>query len=157
MLSWRIATWGAALIVMIIIGVATSGWGMRAPSPDSRAIQWMGSGHMPGAMPSMGGGHHPGTGTAPAPLAGAPTVPVVLADFKFRPVEIRIQAGRAVNLAVTNRGAIEHDLTIPTLGIHAVAPVVVGLAAPRKGTYALYCSVPGHREAGMVGRLIVVP
>jgi nitrite reductase (NO-forming) len=82
-------------------------------------------------------------------------------DFRFQPAEIRIKAGQNVNIALANRGAIIHDITIPALQVSLVAQpgqrVTAGLAAARPGTYEFYCSVPGHREAGMVGRLVVVP
>lgn len=152
-MQW-LAVVGATLIVVAIAGMGASGWGMHGP--------WMGPGQMAGGgMPHMVQGHHRGTGTAPAPVAGAPAVPVTAVDFGFRPKEIRVRAGQPVNLTVVNRGALEHDLTLPTLGIHAVARpgarTSVGIAAAKAGTYEFYCSVPGHREAGMVGRLVVAP
>jgi len=81
-------------------------------------------------------------------------------DFRFVPAEIRVKAGQRVNLQVTNRGGVPHDLAIPALRFHAEAAAgqqtTAGFVAPRAGVYEFYCSVPGHREAGMVGRLVVV-
>jgi nitrite reductase (NO-forming) len=86
---------------------------------------------------------------------------VELVDFGIRPLEIRVKAGQPVNLALANRGRILHDLTIPALGFQSVVQpgqrTAVALTAPAPGTYELYCSVPGHREAGMTGRLVVAP
>jgi len=63
--------------------------------------------------------------------------------------------------ALTNRGAILHDVTIPALGFQLVAQpgqrAVGALTPTTPGTYEFYCSVPGHREAGMIGRLVVTP
>lgn len=42
-------------------------------------------------------------------------------DFGFRPGQLRVRAGQTVNLALTNRGAILHDVTIPALGFQLVA------------------------------------
>lgn len=101
------------------------------------------------------------SGAAPAPLAGAPTIELTGLDFRFEPAQLRIKAGQSVNIALANRGAIIHDITIPALQLQLVAQpgqrAVGSLTAARPGTYEFYCSVPGHREAGMVGRLVVVP
>ncbi len=137
---------GGALILLAVFSMgAFGGWGMHGPS-------W---------MPHMGWGPNVSTAPAQPSIAGAQEIPVALVDFGFRPVEIRVKAGQAVNLVLANRGVVVHDLTIPALRFQAVAQPgqqsTAGLRAPAPGTYEFYCSVPGHREAGMVGRLVVTP
>lgn len=133
---------GVLLILLAVIGLGMmGGWGAAGPG-------WM-----------MGWGQSAPAGPAAAPIAGAQRLPVSLVDFGFRPGEIRVQAGAQVNLELVNTGRILHDLTIPALGFRAVVPpgkrVTVGLPAVAGGEYEFYCSVPGHREAGMIGRLLV--
>jgi plastocyanin len=68
-----------------------------------------------------------------------------------------------VTIDFTNPGAIEHDVVIEDEGgkeLAASETITQGgktsasteLAA---GTYTFFCSVPGHREAGMEGKLVV--
>jgi len=151
---------GAVLILVAVLITGMGGWGMPGP--------WTGPGGRPDGggwnrwMPHMGWRSGPsGTGSAQPPVAGAPSVAVDLVDFGIRPLEIRVKAGQPVNLALVNRGRILHDLTIPALGFQAVVQpgqrTAAALTAPAPGTYELYCSVPGHREAGMTGRLVVAP
>lgn len=55
----------------------------------------------------------------------------------------------------------EHDITIPDLKIQSGkverkgASSVVTFPANKEGTFTYFCSIPGHKEAGMVGRFIV--
>jgi plastocyanin len=63
-----------------------------------------------------------------------------------------------VTFVLVNEGNILHDLTIDELGIHMVAnpgETVVEDVTLQPGTYDYYCSVPGHRAAGMEGTLQV--
>jgi len=133
---------GVLLILLAVIGLGMmGGW---APAGQG----WM-----------MGWGRAAPAGSAAAPIAGAQRLPISLVDFGFQPGEIRVQAGAPVNLELINTGRILHDLTIPALGVRAVVPpgqrTTVGLPAVSGGSYEFYCSVPGHREAGMIGRLLV--
>ena len=65
-----------------------------------------------------------------------------------------------VTLTVRNTGKIQHDLVVsgpggaktPLIDPGKTAKLTVTLAA---GSYTLYCSVPGHRAAGMVAKLTV--
>lgn len=156
-MNWMVVL-GAALIVLAVVGMGAFGgwgWGMHGP--------WMGPGDRPGPtwMPHMGGGRGPGAGTVQSPIVGAPAISIGMEDFRFVPPEIRVKAGQPVNLALTNRGGVLHDLVIPGLRFHAEVAAgqrtTAGFVAPSVGVYEFYCSVPGHREAGMVGRLVVVP
>ena len=71
-------------------------------------------------------------------------------------------AGKAT-FVVRNVGKIAHDLAIQGPGIQGVAgtPLIQpGKSAQltvtlAKGTYTLFCAVPGHRSLGMVARLNV--
>jgi uncharacterized cupredoxin-like copper-binding protein/mono/diheme cytochrome c family protein len=79
-------------------------------------------------------------------------------DIYFEPKEITIPANTDVPFTLPNDGAAAHNFSIDELGISIdLAPgsteETVINAPP--GTYEYYCNVPGHKEAGMVGSLIV--
>ncbi len=65
-----------------------------------------------------------------------------------------------VNLILLNEGTLPHDITIPALGLSLPAApgssASAALSATRPGTYEFFCSVAGHREAGMTGALELV-
>ena len=108
------------------------------------------------------GGHahaHGSPGGARPPVRGAREIPIEARSFAFSPSEIHITAGESVNLSLTAVDIL-HDLTVVGLATHLVAETtrsaIGGLTVPqRAGRYAFVCTVPGHREAGMVGVLVV--
>ncbi len=144
---------GIALILLAVGLAAVGGWGIAGWDGGMPHMGWN------SGMPHMGWSRSTETGVAQAPVAGAPTLAVDLVDFGFSPHEIRVKAGQPVNLRIANQGRVLHDLTVPALGYQAVVQpgqqVSVGLPALSSATYEFYCSVPGHREAGMRGRLVV--
>jgi uncharacterized cupredoxin-like copper-binding protein len=103
-----------------------------------------------------------GTSTAPAPgtdtsgVGGvAAPVDVELKDFAIVPSSDSFKQGK-VTFNARNTGNTQHNLTIKgpgvsdeqtsTFGPGASDSVTVNVAA---GSYELYCSVPGHKAAGM--------
>jgi uncharacterized cupredoxin-like copper-binding protein len=67
-----------------------------------------------------------------------------------------------VSITFTNKSALEHNLTVESSGgtVVGATPTFEGgsktLAVTLKaGTYKFYCSVPGHRQAGMEGTITV--
>jgi plastocyanin len=66
-----------------------------------------------------------------------------------------------VEFDTRNDEPIGHNIAIQGNGIDQKGPVVQGGATSKvtvdlkPGTYTFYCSVPGHREAGMLGKLTV--
>jgi nitrite reductase (NO-forming) len=86
-------------------------------------------------------------------------VEVQFVDIAFVPAELTIPSGTDVPLRFVNNGMAPHNFTIDDpavfsgdLGPGASTTLVVNLPA---GTYEYYCSIPGHRQAGMVGTLTV--
>lgn len=86
-------------------------------------------------------------------------ITIEMIDVAFIPAEISIPANTDVRIVLPNAGAVVHNFNVDELGIHSEdaqpgqsAEVVIN-APP--GEYRFYCSVPGHREAGMVGILRV--
>jgi plastocyanin len=79
-------------------------------------------------------------------------------DIYFEPKEITIPANTDVPFTLPNDGAAPHNFSIDELGISIdMAPGTTEetvINAP-PGEYEYYCNVPGHKEAGMVGKLIV--
>ena len=75
--------------------------------------------------------------------------------------ELKVNPGDKVRITLTSGEGAEHDVTIEGLGI--ASPHVVGagnsvtleFTAGSDGTFAYFCSLPGHRQAGMEGKLIV--
>lgn len=86
--------------------------------------------------------------------AGAPqTVEVELGDLYVEPSSIEVPAGTELTLEITNAGQMSHDLKLDgTTGSGMLDPgatetVELGVIdAPAQA----WCTVPGHKEAGMV-------
>lgn len=80
-------------------------------------------------------------------------------DISYDPKELTVPANTDVTITIINDGALQHDFHIDELGVASdllnggESTTVTLNAAP--GTYEYYCSVTGHREAGMVGTLTV--
>ncbi len=82
-------------------------------------------------------------------------------EFAFAPATVEVSAGESVQLIFDNEGTIAHDFAIPELGF-AIESTDAGqsgsgtLAVPATpGTYEFICSIPGHKEAGMVSQIVI--
>jgi uncharacterized cupredoxin-like copper-binding protein len=94
-----------------------------------------------------------------APAASGTGLQVQAGDLFFKPATLALPANTSVTITITNGGALPHNFNIDQLNIHTpdIAPgqsaqVTVKGAA---GTYQYYCSIPGHKQAGMVGTLTI--
>ena len=108
------------------------------------------------------------------------TIAVEMNDaMRFRPDSIRVKRGETIRFIVRNTGKVKHEMvlgTIKELKEHAelmrkfpemehddpnqvsVDPGMTGELAwqfTRDGTFDFACLVPGHFEAGMVGKVRV--
>src|SRR3954469_17231594 len=94
--------------------------------------------------------------TAPTAPAGADTLRVTAKSFAFIPKQIDVKAGSTATLSLHSTD-VPHDFTVKELDIRVAAQggktrsTVVTFDKP--GTYTFYCSIAGHRDAGMEGTL----
>ena len=94
-----------------------------------------------------------------SPVAdGARRIEVNATSFEFDPDEITVTAGEDIAIILTSEDLL-HDFTIDELDAHVAADADEtnegGLRADEPGRYTYYCTVTGHRDAGMEGTLIV--
>lgn len=105
----------------------------------------------------------------PQPPLGVQVEPEALAklpglaskDFKFSAPELHVKAGQSITLRLDNLDAGPHSFDIDELGVHTPMRTNTSslaiFSAPKPGTYTFYCAVGTHRQAGMVGTLVVEP
>jgi plastocyanin len=107
------------------------------------------------------------TGTpAPAssPAAGRPTSLALAANpggqLSYNTKQLAARAG-TVTIIMANMSPVEHNVTVAQgTTVLGATPTFVGghktlTLKLKPGTYTFYCSVPGHRQAGMEGTLTV--
>lgn len=116
--------------------------------------------------------------------AGEEAVTVAARDIAFDRERIEATAGEPVQVTLANEGALDHDFSIAEiplsgeahadgeemdghdmavdeaeLDVHVAAgpghSATVTFTPAEPGEYAYFCTVPGHKEAGMVGTLVV--
>jgi plastocyanin len=111
-------------------------------------------------LTACGGGGGSGGGASVSPtVAGVPTIQVTGKNLRFTPSRITAKAGR-FNVRFQAQD-IFHTFVIQ--GVHGELDSQPGTTAggsftvTRPGTYTFYCSVPGHRAAGMQGTILVTP
>ncbi len=96
-------------------------------------------------------------GESAAP-AGAVVFDVELGDLFVKPSSIEVPAGEVVVLNVVNNGALSHDLKLDgTDGTEMLEPgaseeITIG---PFTESAQAWCTVPGHKEAGMTLDIVV--
>jgi len=87
------------------------------------------------------------------------TIEVIGKEFSYSPAKLTVKAGQPVTIVLKNIGSIEHDIKISDPKFKLTVPGNnTGdkvLTADKPGTYQMYCSVAGHKEAGMKGELVV--
>ena len=113
----------------------------------------------------------------------ATEVTVEATDFAYNPVTITVPSGQPVTLTMKNMGAVEHDFVVDQINVSNVEAsdsgpaehhqmeqaeydlhffakagesAVLRFTPLQPGTYEILCSIAGHKEAGMIGKLIVV-
>jgi uncharacterized cupredoxin-like copper-binding protein len=119
-------------------------------------------------------------GRASAPARATRTLRIEMSDaMRYDPAEITVKRGERVRFVVSNRGRAMHEMVLGTLDelrahgelmqrfpgmehdeLHMVhvAPgesMVMGWHFSRTGEFFFGCLLPGHFDAGMVGRIIV--
>jgi len=101
---------------------------------------------------------------------------IEMSDMKYLPKEVVVEKNIPVTIELKNTDLVEHDLEIRELSFkkigesmhqHGGGENVLHLHAdPQKasemtlsinegGTYEFYCTIPGHKENGMIGQLVV--
>ena len=91
--------------------------------------------------------------TAASGAGGETEFDITLGDLFVRPATITVPAGAEVTLVVENTGAMDHDLKVDgETGTDMIPPgesatVTIG---PFDDSAQAWCTVPGHKEAGML-------
>jgi uncharacterized cupredoxin-like copper-binding protein len=83
-------------------------------------------------------------------------------EFKISPANATVAKAGTVTITVKNTGAITHALSIQmpsgTVSTSHIAPgatATLTVNAMMPGKYVFFCPIPGHRQAGMQGVLVV--
>jgi nitrite reductase (NO-forming) len=132
-------TWRGLAATALFGAVALSG--CADDGPGAAANGWAGGG-----------------GAAADPATVPSAMEIELGDLWVRPASIEIPAGATMTLDVVNTGAMPHDLAVGgTEGTRMLDPgereqITIG---PFAASAEAWCTVPGHREAGMEMDIVV--
>jgi uncharacterized cupredoxin-like copper-binding protein len=104
-------------------------------------------------------------------------IDVTMTDFQFQPNTFTVPAGQEISLSAENNGGVVHSFVIMKKGesagtefseedqpnVYWQVEIQPGgstnttfMAPADPGEYEVVCHVPGHVQAGMVGKLNVV-
>lgn len=112
---------------------------------------------MSALLAACGGGGGGGGGST----SGGGKITIEMSEYKYNPATITVSPGASVTVTLKNVGSLQHDYHID--GINATSPLVdpgksvdwTFTAPSQAGTYDTWCTVAGHKELGMVGKLEV--
>ena len=142
---------------------------------------WTGSAFAHGEKPHAAKGidyskteQHP-FGRAADPNKAKRTVRVEMSDqMRFVPAEITVKRGEIVRFVPVNKGQVLHEMVLGTMdelkkhpGMEHDEPHMAHVAPGKQGEmgwqftkageFYYGCLIPGHFEAGMVGKVVVKP
>lgn len=132
------------LVAAIVIAVTVAACGSSSGGGSS-------------APPAAGGGASvPATSTPTSTSTTGMSIPVTLKDFSITATGASSLTPGMYTFAVSNQGPSAHNLTVNGPGVADAATSTFAAGGTqnltvtlKKGTYDLFCSVPGHKAAGM--------
>jgi uncharacterized cupredoxin-like copper-binding protein len=73
---------------------------------------------------------------------------------------LHVKKGDIINVTLINNGMQPHDFTldgynVKTKVLNSGQSGSIVFTADKTGTFTYYCSVPGHKDLGMVGQFVV--
>ena len=99
-------------------------------------------------------------GARPATTPSVVRVSALASGLKYNTKVLRAHPGK-IKLVFTNQSMLQHNVRIESgeTELGGTKKITKGATTAyvtlKKGTYNFYCSVPGHEDAGMRGKLIV--
>lgn len=75
--------------------------------------------------------------------------------------DLKVKVGDVVQITLIDGDGAEHDITLPDFNAQSDkvtrqgASSIIAFRADKEGTFTYLCSIPGHKEAGMIGNIIV--
>jgi nitrite reductase (NO-forming) len=106
-------------------------------------------------LAACGGGDAPGPEGEAQPAVGEDgtvEIDVVMADILYQPDGVEIPSGTTLVVHARNEGNLEHDFHLEDgtgTGILAAGETATAEFGPFTASETAFCTVPGHREAGM--------
>lgn len=100
---------------------------------------------------------------APAAVSSG-EITIKATEWKFEPAIISVEAGKPIKLVLRNDGKIEHNVHVTGLTVGGKElqldaktgeTVSLEFTPDKSGTFELACTLPAHKDAGMVGKLVV--
>lgn len=81
-------------------------------------------------------------------------------ELRFVPDSANGEVGQELKITLKNTSALEHNFVWDDTGEEVIATLAGEEKATSRtfdsaGEYSFHCSVPGHKEAGMVGKVII--
>jgi len=148
-----VLTLAAGLVVLAGCGSSSSSTSSSASTPASAATPTTSSS---------------ATSSTPAPASGGESARASLSlaanpegQLKYEKTSLTAKAGK-VSIAFANMSPLSHNVTVASSSGAVVGATETFQGGSKTlslnlkpGTYKFYCSVPGHRQAGMEGTLTV--
>jgi len=110
-------------------------------------------------LAACGGGG--GGGGTSGGSSGGGKITIEMGEYYYKPSTITASPGQSVTVTLKNVGSLQHNLYIDA--INATSEMVdpgksadfTFTAPSQAGSYDFWCTVAGHKELGMVGKLEV--
>ena len=142
----------------LVAVLATAAVGLVACGSDSGTT----TSSSPAASAPSGGGGGGGGATSGGGGGGGSNLTVTAnpqGQLSWTPTTLSAKAGQ-VTVTLQNSSPVSHDVSISGNGVDKTSDLVSGgsgsvTANLKPGTYTYFCTVPGHKQAGMEGTLTV--
>jgi uncharacterized cupredoxin-like copper-binding protein len=88
-------------------------------------------------------------------------VTIEATEMKYEPSVIEAKPGETIKFTVVNKGTVDHEFESDELKFDELiippgkSRSVVVTMPSKPGEYSFLCDAPGHKDAGMVGKVVV--